>query len=196
MKKSILSLLFLLACFCADAQFSIGLRESRYAYGSYRIVNNLSVKVEQSLYSEKLVFQRIGIGAEYYMTLPYGFQWSADLMGATTWNGNYQVVDLDLSVLYRYRRLGLEATIDPRYDSGLGYETCWQVGGLLQIIRPIAFVARYTTIPLYRMSEKRIAGGLEFKESKLSVRPELSFSLEKATRFKNIRVLVSMNYDF
>lgn len=117
-------------------------------------------------------------------------------MGTTTWNRNYQLLSAEVAVMYDYRRLGLEGGINPRYDSGLDYETCWKAGAKVRITDPIAVRMSYYNIPLYRMSEQRLAGGFEFKVLNLKVAPELSVSMEKDTRLKNMRVLMSMNYDF
>ncbi len=46
------------------------------------------------------------------------------------------------------------------------------------------------------MSEIRLRGGFEFSVDKLSVKPEISISMDKETRLKNMRVLMSMNYRF
>lgn len=197
MKHILLTIVGLfMAATSAHAQFTAGIRDSHYIYGTYAPVSNLTVKLEHSLYSEKAGFQRIGVGADYGFALPRGFGWSAGVSAATTWNGNYQVVEGHASVTYAYRRLGLDATLQPHYDSGLGYKTCWQAGGSLRIIDAIALVAHYTTIPEYRMSQQRLRGGFRFDVSRLTVTPEVSLSLDKATRFKNMRVLMSMQYRF
>lgn len=196
MKKTIIIIAALISCICASAQISAGIRDSRYVYGTYSLNSGLKFTLEHSLYSEKPGFQRIGAAIGYGSVLPAGFDWRANIFGATTWNRNYQVASADASLGYHYSRMGLHATINPRYDSGLHYMTCWQAGVSVKITAPIAFVADYTTIPEYRMSERRIAAGFRFCDNALSVTPRLSFSADDNTAFKNIRVLISMNYDF
>jgi len=196
MKKIIVTLVIALTATVANARFSAGIRDSHYIYGTYSPVKNLSVKLEHSLYSEKPGFQRIGVGVDYGFTFGPGFSWRAGVMGATTWNRNYQVVTGFVTLTYAYSRLGLDATVEPHYDSGIDYKTCWQAGASLRIIDPVSIMVHYTTIPEYRMSEKRLRGGFEFHVTRLTVSPELSFSLDKGTCFKNMRVLMSMNYDF
>lgn len=195
-KKIFILIIALISIFEASAQFSAGITNSRYVYGSYKLENGIKFKIEHSLYSEKLGFQRVGIGAGYGSALRYGFDWEVNAFAATTWNRNYQVVGADVNIGYHYRRLGLYATLNPRYDSGLHYMTCWQAGASVRINDPISVVVDYTTIPEYRVSERRIAGGFEFKVNSLSVTPKLSFSADDNTLLKNIRVLISMNYDF
>ena len=195
-----LNTLLILCCFCiinAHAQFSAGIEDSRYAYGSYRFTNGIAFKIEHSIYSEKMGFQRLGFHVEYGNIIAYGVRWETDLFGATTWNGNYQVVGGRLTLKYNYHHnFGVETTVNPRYDSGLHYKTCWKVGISQKIIDHIDIILGYTTIPEFRMSEKRLRGGFVFKVNKLKVSPELSISMQKETRFKNMRVLMSMNYEF
>ncbi|MDE6464103.1 MAG: hypothetical protein K2L16_05680 [Muribaculaceae bacterium] len=196
MKKTLLTLILALVALTASARFSAGIRDSRYVYGSYIPLPGLSVGLNHSLYSEKAGFQRVGLHVGYGMDFAKGFHWHATAHAATTWNGNYQLVDADITMAYTYRRLGLKAGIQPRYDSGLGYTTCWQAGASLRIVKQISILAAYTTIPEFRMSEKRLRGGFSFNVANLTVTPELSVSLDRSTRFKNLRVLMSMNYNF
>lgn len=196
-KKKIITLVIaLMTVMSVSAQFSAGIKDCRYVYGTYKLKSGVKFLIEHSLYSEKLGFQRIGVGVGYGTSIPYGFDWHANAFGATTWNRNYQVVSADLTLGYHYRRIGLYATINPRYDSGLHYKTCWQAGASVKIIEPISFLMDYTTIPEYRVSERRVAAGFSFKGNSLSVTPKLSVSADKNTFLKNIRVLISMNYDF
>ena len=191
-----LGLSFLLLPINLKAQISAGIQESSYMYGRYNFTDNFNIKLEHSLYSEKFGFQRVGIGVGYSKCLPYGFNCNINLMGASTWNGNYQVAFSDINIGYDYRRIGCNLTIQPRYDSELGYETCWRAGISVKITKPISLIANYTTIPQYRMSEKRISGGIEFDVLNLRVVPAISVSVERPTILKNMRVLMSMNYDF
>lgn len=180
----------------ANAQFAVGIEDSRYVYGSYRLKNGIDFKLEHSLYSEKMGFQRLGLHVGYEKSFPHGFMLETDVWGATTWNRNYQVVSCEVTLNYFIHGFGAKATINPHYDSGLKYNTCWCIGVSQKIINPIAITLQYTTIPVYRMSEKRIDGGFEFKVKNLTVSPKLSVSAQKETRFKNMRVLMSMNYEF
>lgn len=199
MKKIFLTLFLLLTVMSAGAgcRFSAGIFESHYVYGTVSPVKNLKFKLEHSLYTEKMGWQRITAGASYgtHFLTP-GLRWEAGVQGGTTWNRNYQVVWGYGKLAYDHSIWGIEATVQPHYDSELHYKTCWQAGGHISINRSIAVVACYTTIPEYRMSEKRVRGGFEFKTGKLSVRPELSFSVDGGDSSKNMRVLMSMNYDF
>lgn len=178
------------------AQISAGVDESTYIYGKYHFNGNLNIKLQHSLYSEKFGFQRVAVGIGYHKHLPYGFNCNFGLTGATTWNGNYQVVFSDILLGYNYRRIGCNVIIQPRYDSGLGYETCWGGSISYKVITPLSVIVGYTTIPQYRMSERRISGGLEFRVMNLTVTPKVSVSLQNNSLLKNMRVLMSMNYNF
>lgn len=180
----------------AKAQFMAGIRESHYVYGQYNPVNDIGIKVEHSLYSEKMGFQRIGLAVNYDKVLGCGFSLWTQLAGATTWNRNYQVASLNVTARYQYMALGINAAVEPTYDSGLHYTTCWKIGASVRITDAIDIRAAYTTIPEYRLSEKRIRAGFGFESGKLSVIPELSISAGDNTRFKNLRVLMSMGYKF
>lgn len=196
MKKLTSFFAFLLVAIAACAQFGAGIRDSRYVYGVYSPVKSLDIMLDHSLYSEKMGFQRVGVGVSYGMPFAKGFEWQAGIYGATTWNRNYQVVNAHAMLSYAYRRLGLKAKIQPHYDSGLKYTTTWMAQAGVKITDKIGVIAAYTTIPEFRVSEKRLRGGFEFEVGSLMVRPELSFSVDKATRFKNMRVLMSMHYKF
>ncbi|MCM1033243.1 MAG: porin family protein [Odoribacter sp.] len=181
----------------ASAQyFSAGIRDSRYIYGQYDFSNGLDIRVEHSVYSEKIGFQRIGASVGYHRELGAGFSGDAEISGATTWNRNYQVVWANVGVDYNYRRIGISAAIRPIYDTGLHYTTTWRVGALVRLNSHIDVRAAYTTIPEFRMSEKRVRGGFGFNVGKLSVVPEVSVSVDHNTVFKNLRVLMSMQYKF
>lgn len=195
MKQTILALLAVLfAATGAYCQIDAGIRDSRYVYGSYTF-KGFTAALEHSLYSEKMGFQRIGIYAGYE-----GYRrelhYSAYATATTTWNGNYQTAGLLATAYYNIGSVSVGGTINPLYDSGLKYKTCFRVGAAVRICSPISVLAYYTTIPDYRMSEKRIAGGFDFHSDNLSVRPQLSLSVEQPTRFKNLRMLMSMNYRF
>ncbi len=196
MKKLSLILAFLTVTVAACAQFGAGIRDSRYVYGVYSPVTSLGIMLDHSLYSEKMGFQRVGLGIDYSMRFGEGFKWQAGVYGATTWNRNYQVFNVHTMLGYQYRRLGITAVLQPHYDSELKYTTTWMAQADVRMINNICFLVAYTTIPEYRLSEKRLRGGFEFQVSKLKVRPELSFSVDKNTSFKNMRVLMSMHYDF
>lgn len=203
MKKIIvLAFTFLLAIPSVKAEpvketgFAVGLRDTHHVYGTYTPVRNLDILLEHSLYVEKPGFQRVGVGVRYGMPFAKGFRWNVSAFGATTWNGNYQVVSGRAGLAYDFKRLGLVAAVNPYYDSGLGYTTAWMAGASLRIIDSIRIKAAYTTIPEYRVSERRMRGGLEFSSGRLSVSPELSVGLKRGTYLMNLRVLMSMNYHF
>lgn len=196
MRRTISCIFAILSILAVKAQFSVGIHDSRYVYGTYSPVDNLDLTLQHSLYSEKFAFQRIELAAGYGMPFASMFHWHTGIYGATTWNGNYQVVGAHASLSFDYRRIGISGRIQPIYDSGLKYMTTYAFSARAKIISNIDLLAAYTTIPEFRESEKRLRGGFEFKVNRLKVSPQLSFSLEQSSRFKNMRVLMSMNYDF
>ena len=87
--------------------------------------------------------------------------------------------------------------MNPHYDSGYGYKTCYNAGLGVVITSDINIFGRYTTIPEYRMSEKRAHIGLDFHVKNLNVIPVLSIGTTATeSGSKNLRVLMSFNYRF
>lgn len=197
MRRILTVLTFVIIAMATRANhFSCGIRDSRYAYGTYHPTEKISINLEHSLYQEGMDYQRVSAGADYGIQLGYGMTFGVGLSGATTWNGGYQIAEGYVKFGYMFRRIEIEALICPRYDTGLDYMTTWQATASVRITGAVSVVAGYTTVPLYRMSEPCIRGGFRFSVKNLSVTPELSFNVGDEAPDRYMRVLISMNYNF
>lgn len=180
----------------SSSGFYAGLRNTRYIYGGYRFSDNFKVELNHSLFSEKIGYQAVGAKFGYARSIAK-FDLGASVSGSTAWNGSYGIVSGAIDVRYNpLNVLSFEGTLSPLYDSGYGYNTCFSVGAAVNITRQINIMARYTTIPDYRKSEKRIRGGFGFKVKNLYVEPNVSVPVSGSEKFKNLRVLVNFNYCF
>ena len=112
--------------------------------------------------------------------------------------GNYRADYCDFGVrlgaLYRIGRVGLGADINPHYDSGYKYKTCWRAGASFRVYKELRLVAEYTTIPEYRESEKRVRFGFRYGTERMWVMPLISAGIERYENWKTagLRVCVSM----
>ena len=195
-KTAILILFFSIAT-NAFAQFGIGIRNSRYAYVDYRFKNHWDAAVDISVFSEKLGFQYAKGSLGYhnsFKNLSYeGNCYYGSAFNRSYYNGGAALC-LDYTVI---RRLVVSATMNPHYDSGYGYKTCYNAGLGVVITPDINIFGRYTTIPEYRMSEKRAHIGLDFHVKNLNVIPVLSIGTTATeSGSKSLRVLMSFNYRF
>lgn len=182
-----------IVCIVAKSQVSVGLRESQYAFAAISFCNHWSTKIEESLYSEPIDYQRIRLYAGYSIRKER-FSGELLLYVSTLWNGKYK--DYGAKFITNVELLSfwdVDLTINPHFDTGLSYKTCYSMGTGLKITKDISFLLHYSTIPEYRISEKRIRLGARFRSKKLSVTPELSISTGK---IKKLRTLCSMQYVF
>lgn len=178
------------------SQFSVGIEKTRLIYGQYLYKNHLKARLNMSVYSEKFGFQyfRANIG---YQTNIKNILLSGDYFFGSAFNGTYFNTGANLNVSAElFKRLLLAAQLSPWYDSGYGYTSCWEAKIGCKIITQIAIKIGYTTVPEYRMSEKRILGGFDFMVSKLYVSPYLSIGTKSNTGGRNIRVLFDFGYNF
>lgn len=180
----------------AKAQISVGMHNTRYIYGEYEFGQNYHVGINHSVFSEKFKFQQVGISVRYtgdYKILSY----SATAYAATAWNCDYKIVGGKVAMtLTPLSLLHICGSVNPLYDSGYKYKTCFSVGGEVDLSKNISVGACYTTIPDYRKSEKRVHGSFTFHVGGLSVRPTLSLPVAGEQKFKGLRVMASFNYRF
>lgn len=178
------------------AAVNIGMRNTRYAYAGYDFNTHFNASLSHSMFSEPIGYQQIGIEGSYRGSWRK-FDYSGGIFGATAWNGNYQYAGATVELTYSpISRLHFAGQIQPRYDTGYGYDTGYSLGASFDIIRHIGVKTSFTTIPDYRKSEKRLHAGLEFRVGELSVSPVLSFPLEGDQKMKTMRVLVAAEYKF
>lgn len=193
---SILSIVLIETYTAGNAQVSVGIENSRLVFGEYTFKDHFSAKVNVSVYSEKLGFQYARATLGYHNSLEK-IAFSGQLHFGSAFNRSYYNTGLGLNVnTILAKRLILDGTINPWYDSGYGYKTCFQAIAGCKITNEINIKAGYTTIPEYRMSEKRIIAGLDFHVKKLCVYPRLSIGTKSYDGGKNVRVLVDFAYMF
>lgn len=193
MMKYCLALMLVLYSF-VNANFGVGLRDNQYGYVSYIFNKTYDVKLEHSLYSEKIAFQycRLNLSSHFMLaslainqTLYIGSLYNRDYF-----NAGY-LLGLEYPFFYKFVII---ASGNPHYDSELGIVTNYLIGGNLKIYKDIRVTAAYTTVPEYRLSEKRIRAGFILGNDFLTVSPIVS--LPAKVDLKNMRILVSFAYQF
>ena len=85
--------------------------------------------------------------------------------------------------------------MNPHYDSGYSYTTCYHGGVWFNAYKALSIVASVSNIPEYRDAEDRAYLGLSFEVGPLWVCPRLSVPIEDAS-IKSVRVLTSVKYEF
>lgn len=194
MRKIFLVTAFLFGLLNASAQVGIGLRDNQFAYIYYKFKENWDVRYEHSLFKGKIKYQYFRLSASYrfehkWLTLQGRPYWGI------TYNRDYYNLGANLSASAdALKWLNVHASLNPHYDSGMGYETCFAAGLGFKVHKHISIITDYTTIPEYRMSEKRIRAGLHFKVGNLQVTPMLSFPA--TSDVNSFRVLASLDYLF
>lgn len=196
--KRYISLLIMAICFTASyAQFSVGIRDNRYAFVQYLLDSHYTFKIEQSIFSEKIGFQTLRAYAGYQSSIHDAIDYMVEAYFGATYNRSYSTAGGIISAKYVFiNRLGIKASLNPHYDSTLGYSTCFLAGAFVGLSKEIDLIAAYTTIPEFRMSEKRILMGFDFHVSRLTVSPHVSIAAGSNHKAKNLRVLVSFSYCF
>lgn len=188
--------IFMVEALIASAQFSVGIRNTRFVEADYKFKCNVGVGLSHSLYAEKIAFQEIKASV-FYENYLSKFDYRGTLYGSTTWNRDYKTVGAKLDVRYNFvKSASVMAALNPHYDTGYDYRTCFSAGAAYQIIKPIAVKVLYTTIPDYRMSEKRIHAGFDIVSGALSVAPVVSIPVEGNSKLSKFRVLMSARYSF
>lgn len=193
--KLIAAILFMLSVLPLSAQWTIGLRDTRYVYAEYAFLKNWSAKFEQSVYSEKLDMQYFRLYFGYNKNLGR-FNVSATPFYGMVYGGSYYNMGLKIAGdVNALKWLDVNASVAPFYDSGLKYSTLYSAGLSFNVTKEISVLGSFTNYPEYRMPEKRIRAGFRFRVKNLSVQPELSIPTS-STEGKNLRVLASMSYTF
>lgn len=196
--KRYISFFIMMLCLSASyAQFSVGMRDNRYAFGQYLLDCHYSFKIEQSIFSEKIGFQTLRAYAGYQSSVHDVLDYMAEAYFGSAYNRSYNTVGAIISAKYAFiKRLGIKASLNPHYDSTLGYSTCFLAGAFVGLSKDIDITAAYTTIPEYRMSERRVQLGFDFHVSRLTVSPHVSIATGGKQKVKNIRSLISFSYQF
>ena len=143
MKHFIASIMAACLALSAAAQFGIGLRDTRYVNVNYTFARYFNVELEHSVYAEKFKCQHIRFAAAYTRDVS-NWRFQAKPYFGTLYNGNYYDLGALATVQYRpIERLALEGTLNPHYDSGLKYKTCFRnittpTARELQMTNPLA----------------------------------------------------------
>ena len=178
------------------SHFAVGIDNTRLIYGKYSYKDHLSAKLNISVYSEKISFQYIRATVGYRtsikrLNLEAAYFWG-NAFNASYYNtGAFITADIVL-----IRRLLLDATLAPWYDSNFGYTTCWEGKIGCKITDHINLKLGFTSIPEYRMSENRGIACVDFHVSKLYVTPYLTAGLKASDGGKNIRIGFRFGYQF
>lgn len=195
-QRFLFAAVFALCSLAAFAQFGVGVCDNRFIYGDFTFLKHWEVSLEQSVFSEKPAYQYLRAYAGYkgeWKNIAYKGQ---AYFGAA-YNGSYNSYGAKIGVNYRVvPRFYVKAILNPHHDSGYGYETCFLAGCGVVLTDNIDVIAAYTTIPEYRMSEKRLRGGFDFHVGKLSVIPEASIAVSGSSRAKTLRTVIGFRYDF
>ena len=190
--KRLFFLIVLLLVQFVSPQVHLSLRDNRYAGVGYLFLDKYDLKLEHSMFPEKLGFQYIRANVESKYTVEQLMIFYKLYLGML-YNQNFYDVGGNLKLNYNLvDRIDLFADVNPHYDSGYEYETNYGAGANVRLYKGVWLAGQYTTVPEYRMSEKRIRVGFIFKEKNLNVSPVISIPAKK--EFKSMRVLVSMDY--
>ncbi len=181
----------------ASAQFGLGLRDTRFVNINYTFANAYNVELEHSLYDEAFKLQHLRLAFTYQTDIKH-FTIRCKPYFGTTYNTAYYDFGLQASVIYHIGRVQLGATINPHYDSGLKYKTCWSAGAACRVYKIFSVTAQYTTVPEFRQSENRIRAGFRVDTKHLWVMPLYSFDVgsSEVWRTKGKRVSVSLGVTF
>lgn len=194
--KHIFTLLLLLCSVTnAAAQFGLGLRDTRFVNVNYTFANHYNVELEHSFYNEAFKLQHLRLSFTYMATIKH-FTIKCKPYFGITYNAAYHDAGALVNAAYRIGRVGLDATLNPHYDSGLKYKTCWGVGASCRVYKQLSIVAQYTTVPEYRQSENRFRAGFRIDVDRLWVMPLLSTCVDRFDKWKTkgMRVSVSMGW--
>lgn len=180
----------------AAAQISVGIRNNRFLNVAYLYETHYSVKLEQSVFAESFGLQYMRGYIAYQTTLGDLFIKGSAYFGST-FNRLYYSTGSSVDVRYRPHRLFIiDGILNPHYDSGDGYTTCYYGGFGCGISSNIDFLIGYTNIPEYRMPENRFNFGFDFHVKNLKVIPKLSLNIARNSGPKSLRPIIDFEYTF
>lgn len=195
MKKILVLILFVSIYAVGFAQWSIGMRDNRYGNVAYELDDKWEFKIEHSIFSEKLQFQYVRTNVGYKQSLKKFTFWGS-IYGGIVYSGDFYNAGLNVKAEYKpIDRFKIEAAINPHYDSGYDYTTCYQGGLWFNAYKALSIVASVSNIPEYRDAEDRAYLGFSFDVGPLWVSPRISIPIEDSS-VKSMRVLTSVKYEF
>ncbi|MGM9864045.1 MAG: hypothetical protein ACI305_07285 [Lepagella sp.] len=186
--------LLLTAC-AANAQWGVGIRDTRYINVNYTFADRWRVKLEHSVYSENLKDQYVRLYMAYTQQLGR-FTLSGEPYFGMTYKNTYRSLGFNIDAEVRILRwLFAGAGFTPHYDSGLGYKSLYKAFVGFDCTKNIALMGTFTNRPEYREPEKRIRGGVRFSVGRLWVLPEVSVPVGDGSSH-SLRFMASMGYSF
>lgn len=197
MKRFLLAIVIVLTALdYAQGQISVGVRDNRHIFGEYLLKGKYQFRLEQSVYSEKIGFQSLRADVGYTSSIA-GLRYYGGAYFGSVYNRSYCIAGANINLEYTFfDRLIINGRLNPHYDSTVKYKTCFLAGAGIIITKHIDFLAAYSTIPEYRMSENRIRAGFSFQVSNLEVQPIVSVSVKGNDKAKTIRTLFCFKYSF
>lgn len=170
----------------------LGLKDNQFGIAGFEY-NRWQFGIKQSIFSESIKNQFFQFNLGYNLPLKDYANFTLTPYIGSAYNGNFYTTGANLlSEFYFLNKFTLYAELQPHYDSGTDYSTCYSLGGKFKITDEISLKANFENIPEYRVSEKRVKLGIIFKSNRLSVSPELSIPTENNAN--KIRVLCSFKY--
>ncbi len=177
-----------------NAQVAIGLRDSKFAYIQYRI-NNIYIKTEHSLYSDKIKRQYIREYIGLNLNLSEKLNIKSSIYGGVMYNKYYADYGVFIRPYYTINTsLKIYAFYNLNYDTYIKRDNRFLGGFDINITKDIAFSFDYSSIPENRMNEKRLHGSILFHINNLYVKPSVSIPLDDKLHY--IRFLTSFEYTF
>ncbi len=173
-----------------------GVRDSYYVNAGASVAEHAFLRAEHSVYSYEARYQYWRLYAGGMARVPYA-SFEGSVFYGRTWCGSYWSAGSLLTArVLPPGPVSVSATLNPLYDSGLKYHTCFAAGVAVRVCEPVSLVAAYTTIPEFRESEKRVRAGVEVAVGGLRVRPELSIPACGEHGSRRVRLLMSCSYTF
>jgi hypothetical protein len=173
---------------------SIGMRDNQYVNVQYIFKSGLLSELENSVFTTKFKHQHICAHIGYRQYLKY-LEGDIRAYYGTAYNNSYDDYGMMVSLKKDFsRKMGIELVLNPHKDSDYGYTSCYKVSIHQYIFKEIAIELISSNIPEHREALNRIKAGLILNSRNLCVRPQVSIPTEG--HIKNVRVLVSFNYQF
>lgn len=170
-----------------------GVRDNEYARIGYQDKWNWYVMVEHSVFVTKLKNQVIN-GYAGYKGNVQKLKYNGCLYGGIHYGGMYKMMGGMAEVKYPLLSwCNMFGGIRPHYDTSYGYDTAFRAGLSFAFHKAISLRGEFTSYPEYRLCEKRIKAGLDFKVMELIVSPEISIPIEG--NIETIRLLMNFRYE-
>lgn len=191
---AVIMTIFLLSATHISAQVVLGVRDNQYIIVGYTYNKSWNIKLEHSVFSQKFSTQyvRLMLGYKHCWN---NFGIEATPYYGTVYNGDFYNTGIMFSGYWQMlREWGIGCTVNPHYDSGFDYVTCFMAETTFCLYKAISAVLQYSTIPEYRMKEKQIKAGLRFNANQLYVCPMLSIPVDGTG--KHVRLQCRFEYEF